>query len=148
MNEQFTIADILLVEDHPGDQLLIQRALADCRIANRLHIVEDGVDALKFLRRQAPFENAVTPHLILLDLNLPRLDGHEVLREIKGDEQLAWIPVIVMTSSQSDRDVLGSYLLHANSFITKPPDLRGFREALEQISNYWFVIVKIPEATP
>src|SRR5438067_71755 len=118
--------DILLVEDSPTDSLLTRRALADAKLVNRLHIVEDGVKALAFLRKQEPYADAPRPDLILLDLNMPRMDGREVLAEIKSDEDLKIIPVIVLTTSSAEEDVLKSYKLHANCYITKPVGFGAF----------------------
>ena len=136
--------DILLVEDSPTDALLTKRALADARLINRLHIVEDGVEAIDFLRRREPYADAPRPHLILLDLNMPRKDGREVLSEIKADEDLKVIPVIVLTTSQSDEDVLNSYKLHANCYIAKPVDFNSFAEAVAMIETFWFAVVTLP----
>ena len=136
--------DILLVEDSPTDALLTKRALADARLINRLHIVEDGVEAIAFLRRQPPYADAPRPQLILLDLNLPRKDGREVLAEIKADEDLRVIPVVVLTTSKSEEDVLRSYKLHANCYITKPVDFSSFAEAVVSLENFWFAVVTLP----
>ena len=136
--------EILLVEDSPSDALLTKRALAKARFINRLHIVEDGVKAIAFLRKQEPYADAPRPHLILLDLNMPRMDGREVLAEIKTDENLTIIPVIVLTSSKAEEDVLSSYRLHANSYITKPVDFEAFADAVASIENFWFGVVTLP----
>lgn len=140
------LSEILLVEDNPGDVLLMQKAFERCRIINRIHLARDGEAALRFLRNEAPFEAAPCPHLILLDLNLPKLDGREVLREIKSDPVLKVIPVVVLTSSDAESDVLRSYQLHANSFLTKPPTISGLQEVLMNLYNYWFAIVRLPPA--
>jgi len=136
--------EILLVEDSPTDALLTKRAFADARLINRLHIVEDGVEALKFLRREPPYETAPRPDLILLDLNLPKLDGREVLAQIKEDESLKVIPVVVLTTSQAEEDVLRSYRLHANCYISKPVDFDSFTEAMETLGKFWFAVVTLP----
>ena len=136
--------DILLVEDSPTDALLTKRALADARLVNRLHIVEDGVEAIAFLRNQGRYADAPRPQIILLDLNLPRKDGREVLSEIKADEALKVIPVVVLTTSKSEEDVLKSYKLHANCYITKPVDFSSFAEAVVSLENFWFAIVTLP----
>ncbi len=136
--------EILLVEDSPTDTLLTKRALADARLINRLHIVEDGVEAMAFLRRQAPHTNAPRPDLILLDLNLPRKDGREVLAEIKNDESLKIIPVAVLTTSRAEEDILRCYKLHANCFISKPVDFDSFVEAIKTLEKFWFAVVTLP----
>jgi CheY-like chemotaxis protein len=139
-----TPIDILLVEDSPTDALLTKRALAHAKLINRLHIVDDGVKAMEFLHRQAPYTDAPRPHLILLDLNLPKKNGREVLAEIKADEELKTIPVIVLTSSNAEEDVMGSYKLHANSYITKPVGFEAFAEAVASIENFWLAVVTLP----
>lgn len=136
--------EILLVEDNLGDIRLTQVALKDSKIANTLNVVKDGVDALAYLRREGPFANAVRPDIILLDLNLPRKDGREVLEEIKADETLRRIPVVVLTTSSADEDIVRSYNLHANCFITKPVDLNSFVTIVKSIEHFWFQIVKLP----
>ena len=136
--------EILLVEDNLGDIRLTQVALKDSKIANTLNVVKDGVDALAYLRREGPFVNAVRPDIILLDLNLPRKDGREVLEEIKADESLRRIPVVVLTTSSADEDIVRSYNLHANCFITKPVDLNSFVTIVKSIEHFWFQIVKLP----
>lgn len=136
--------EILLVEDNLGDIRLTQVALKDSKIANTLNVVKDGVDALAYLRREGPFVNAVRPDIILLDLNLPRKDGREVLEEIKADESLRRIPVVVLTTSSADEDIIRSYNLHANCFITKPVDLNSFVTIVKSIEHFWFQIVKLP----
>ncbi|MFQ5889838.1 MAG: response regulator [Gemmatimonadota bacterium] len=136
-------AEILLVEDNPGDVDLTREALSN-RLVNRLHVVEDGVKALAFVRRQGEYSDAPRPDLILLDLNLPRKDGREVLAELKADEKLRRIPVVVLTTSQADEDVLRSYNLNANCFVTKPVDVEKFLEAVQGIENFWLSIVTLP----
>ena len=136
--------DILLVEDSPTDALLTKRALGEAKLINRLHIVEDGVEAIAFLRKQDPYANAPRPHLILLDLNLPKKDGREVLAEIKSDEDLRVIPVVVLTTSKSEEDILRSYKLHANCYIAKPVDFNSFADAVASIENFWFAVVTLP----
>lgn len=136
--------EILLVEDNPGDAELTAMALKQGRVVNNLRVVEDGVEALKYLRKQGAFADTNPPDLILLDLNLPKKDGREVLQEIKGDPELRRIPVVVLTTSQSDKDILKSYELHANSYITKPVDLAGFLEVVQALKQYWLAIVKLP----
>jgi CheY-like chemotaxis protein len=138
--------DILLVEDNPGDIRLTQEALKESKMRNRLNIVNDGVEALDFLRRKAPYENAPRPDIILLDLNLPRKDGRAVLEEIKADADLRRIPVVILTTSDDEHDILRSYDLHANCYITKPLDLNQFASIVKTIENFWFQIVKLPPA--
>lgn len=136
--------EILLVEDEPGDAYLTKEALRSAKILNQVHVVEDGVEALAFLRRQAPFESAPRPDLIFLDLNLPRKDGREVLAEIKKDPGLASIPVVVLTTSKADEDVFRTYSLHANCFVTKPVDLDQFMAVIQATHEFWLTVVKLP----
>ena len=136
--------EVLLVEDDPGDVVLIQEAFEDNKVRNRLHCVSDGVDALRFLRREDEFADAPRPDLILLDLNLPRKDGREVLAEVKTDEQLQQIPVVVLTTSKLEEDVLRSYKLHANAYVTKPVDFDRFIEVVRQIDEFFVTVVKLP----
>ncbi len=136
--------EILLVEDSPTDALLTRRALEDGKLLNRLHIVEDGVKAIAFLRRQPPYAASPRPHLILLDLNMPRMDGREVLAEIKTDEDLKVIPVVVLTTSNAEVDVLKSYRLHANCYITKPVNFDSFAAAIASLEHFWFAVVTLP----
>jgi len=136
--------EILLVEDNLGDVRLTAEALADGKVNNVLHVVRDGVEALDFLFKRGEFKNVVRPDLILLDLNLPKKDGREVLREIKKDEDLKIIPVIILTSSKADEDILKAYNFHANCYITKPVNLYQFIEVVKEIENFWFTIVKLP----
>lgn len=138
--------DILLVEDNPADIRLTREALHDARIANRLHTVVDGEQALAFLRRVPPFENVPRPGLVLLDLNLPRIDGREVLAQIKGDPELHSIPVIVLTTSKAEGDVLLSYDRHANCYVTKPVDFAEFVAALQSLESFWLAVVTLPSA--
>jgi CheY-like chemotaxis protein len=136
--------EILLVEDSPSDTELTVEALAGAKVLNRLSIVQDGVKAMEFLRRQGPYANAARPDLIMLDLNLPCKDGREVLAEIKADQALQTIPVVVLTTSQAEQDVLHAYSLHANCYITKPVDFRQFLEVVKAIESFWLTIVKLP----
>ena len=136
--------EVLLVEDDPGDVLLVEEAFAYNKLRNRLHKVADGVEAMSFLRREGPFAAAPRPDLVLLDLNLPRKDGREVLAEIKGDRALLQIPVVVLTTSRADEDVLRSYELHANAFVTKPVDFDRFIEVVRQIDDFFVSVVKLP----
>lgn len=137
-------AEILLVEDNPGDVRLVQEALRESKIINQLHAVSDGKEALAFLRRQGSYANTRRPDLILLDLNLPRKDGREVLSEIKADPDLRRIPVVIVTSSKAEDDILKSYNHHANCYITKPLDLEKFIEVVKAIQDFWISIVKLP----
>ena len=136
--------DILLVEDNPGDVDLTLEALADSKLSNRMHVVEDGEKAMAFLRGEAPFDAHVRPDLVLLDLNLPRKDGREVLAEMKADPKLKSIPVVVLTSSAAETDVLKSYDLGANCYVTKPINLERFLEVVRCIHDFWLSIVVLP----
>ena len=137
---------ILLVEDSPGDVRLTREVLRDARIANELHIVGDGEEAMRFLRRQGAFDGVPRPDLILLDLNLPRKDGREVLAELKEDPDLHLIPVIVLTTSAAEQDVLRSYDLNAACYITKPIDLDEFISVVRSIESFWLSIVRLPHS--
>lgn len=136
--------EILLVEDSPGDVRLTREALADARVQNRLSVVTDGIEALAFLRRAGRYADAPRPDLILLDLNMPRKDGREVLQEIKSDETLRRIPVVVLTTSKAEEDVLRSYNLHANCYVTKPVDLEKFIVVVKSIDIFWLTVVTLP----
>jgi CheY-like chemotaxis protein len=136
--------DVLLVEDDPGDVLITREAFAENKLRNRLSVVSDGVNALQFLRREAEYADAPRPDLILLDLNLPRMDGHEVLAEIKSDSDLQRIPVVVLTTSDAEEDVLRSYDLHANAYVTKPVDFERFLGVVRQIDEFFVTVVKLP----
>ena len=142
--ENVEVIDVLLVEDDPGDVVLIQEAFADNKVRNRLHCVSDGVDALRFLRRQDEFADAPRPDLILLDLNLPRKDGREVLEEVKADTDLRTIPIVVLTTSEAEEDILRSYDLHANAYVTKPVDFDRFIEVVRLIDDFFVTVVKLP----
>lgn len=135
---------ILLVEDNPGDIRLTQEAMKEGPYDSVLHVVKDGVEALEFLRKKGKYALSETPDIILLDLNLPRKDGREVLAEIKADDNLKLIPVIILTTSDAEQDILKSYKLHANCFITKPVDLDHFIYIIRQIEIFWFTVVKLP----
>jgi chemotaxis family two-component system response regulator Rcp1 len=134
---------ILLVEDNPSDVMLTQIAMKECKIANHLQVASDGEEALRILRGQEG-GNSLRPDLILLDLNLPRMDGRELLSELKKDESLCAIPVVVLTTSDAERDVLQSYQLHANAYITKPIDMDQFVRVVRAIDEFWFDIVRLP----
>lgn len=136
--------EILLVEDSPSDADLTVEALSDGKVLNNLHWVEDGTQALAFLRRQGKYSNAPRPDLILLDLNLPKKDGREVLAEIKADPQFKLIPVIVLTTSAAERDILKTYELNGNCYITKPIDLEQFISVVKLIEMFWLAVVKLP----
>ncbi|MHC0064515.1 response regulator [Nostoc sp. UIC 10890] len=136
--------EVLLVEDNPGDAQLTRIALEDSKISIHLNVVEDGVEAMAFLRKQDQYAKAAHPDIILLDLNLPKKDGREVLAEIKGDENLKRIPVVVLTTSQAEEDILKAYNLSANCYITKPVDFDQFVKIVQSIENFWFAIVKLP----
>jgi len=137
---------ILLVDDNEGDILLTREALGEARIINRISVAYDGVDALRFLKKQPPFRDSEAPDLILLDINLPRMDGKEVLSIIKNDPDLKRIPVIMLTTSSSEKDILTSYDNHANCYITKPVDLDRFMSVVRTIEDFWISIVKLPKS--
>jgi CheY-like chemotaxis protein len=136
--------EILLVEDSAGDVRLTIEALKEAKVHNKLNVVPDGVEAMDYLNRKNAYKDASYPDLILLDLNLPRKDGREVLAEIKGDPKLKHIPVVVLTTSRSEEDVLKAYDLHANCYITKPVDFRQFMSIVKSIENFWLSVVKLP----
>ncbi len=137
--------EILLVEDNPGDVRLTKEALKEDKLHNRLHVVGDGLEALAWLRREGPYADSPRPDIILLDLNLPKKDGREVLSEVKADEELRRIPVVVLTTSRAEEDVLRAYNFNANCYITKPVDLEQFIKVVKSIQNFWLTIVKLPE---
>jgi CheY-like chemotaxis protein len=136
--------EVLLVEDNPGDVRLTREALKEGKVHNNLHVAPDGVEALAFLRREGRYADAVRPDLILLDLNLPRKGGREVLEEIKNDRALRHIPVVILTSSQAEQDIARAYDLHANCYISKPVDLDQFITVVRSIEDFWFTVVKLP----
>lgn len=136
--------EILLVEDNLGDVRLTREAVKEGKVKNNLSVARDGVEALDFLFKRGEFKNVVRPDLILLDLNLPKKDGREVLYEIKKDENLKTIPVVILTTSKAEEDILKAYNLHANCYITKPMNLSFFIEVVKAIDNFWFTIVKLP----
>jgi CheY-like chemotaxis protein len=138
-------AKILLVEDNPGDVRLTMEALKEGKILNEISVAADGVEAIAYLRRTGKYADAQRPDLILLDLNLPKKDGREVLEEIKGDADLKKIPVVVLTTSAAERDILRAYNLHANCYITKPVDLEQFMRVVQSIEDFWLTIVKLPQ---
>jgi CheY-like chemotaxis protein len=143
MNEVSPI-EVLLVEDDPGDVLMTREAFAEHKVGNTLRVVSDGAEALAYLRREGEYSDAVRPDLILLDLNLPRRDGREVLAEIKSDPELHHIPVVVLTTSAADEDILRSYELHANAYVTKPVDFDRFIAVVRQIDQFFVSVVKLP----
>ena len=150
MSETFhagRLVEILLVEDNEGDVLMTQEAITEADVATHLSVVEDGVEAIRFLRRMGPYTDAPRPDLILLDLNLPRKDGQEVLAEIKADVKLRAIPVVVLTTSQADKDVETAYELNANCYIVKPVDYDRLMEIIRCIEEFWLTVVKLPPRT-
>ncbi|WP_205315037.1 response regulator [Nonomuraea lactucae] len=136
--------EVLLVEDDQGDILLTREAFEVNKVRNRLHIVNDGEQAMAFLRGEAPYEDAPRPDLILLDLNLPRMDGMEVLREVKDDAELRTIPVVILTTSEAEEDILQGYRLHANAYVSKPVDFEQFIRVVRQIDDFFVTVVKLP----
>jgi len=136
--------EVLLVEDSPGDVRLTREAFKDAKVHISLHVASDGAEAMAFLGREGSYVNAPRPDLILLDLNLPKKDGREVLEEIKESASLKTIPVVILTTSASEKDILRSYRLHANCYITKPVDLAGFLKVVKSIDNFWLSVVKLP----
>jgi len=138
------ILDILLVEDSPADVIITREAFHEAKLLNTLHVVEDGVQALEFLHRRGPYASAPRPGLILLDLNLPRKNGREVLEEIKNDPELRAIPVVILTTSSADEDILNAYDLHANCYVIKPVGFENFSRAVQSIRNFWFSVVTLP----
>ena len=139
-----TLVKILLVEDNPGDVRLTREAFKENKVLNELHVVKDGVAAMAFLRREGEYADAPHPDLILLDLNLPKKDGREVLAEIKADDDLRTIPVVVLTTSENESDVFTMYNLHANCFITKPVDLDRFIDVVRSVEEFWLTVVRLP----
>jgi two-component system response regulator len=139
--------DILLVEDNEGDARLAKEAMRDSKVSNTIHHVPDGVEAMAFLRKEAKYADMPRPDLILLDLNLPKKDGREVLADIKADDVLKRIPVVILTVSNDEADILKSYNLHANCYITKPIDLGQFIKVVRSIEDFWLTIVKLPNGT-
>ncbi len=139
------IIDVLLVEDDDGDVLMTREAFEHYKIRNQLHVVSDGEQAVQFLRREGQYADAPRPDLILLDLNLPRFDGRQVLAEIKADAALRLIPVVVLTTSEAEEDILRSYELHANAYVTKPVDFDRFIEIIRKIDEFFVTVVKLPK---
>jgi CheY-like chemotaxis protein len=144
MSTATSTVEILLVEDNPSDVFLTRRVIKDCRMPNRLSVARDGVEALLFLNREEPFRDAPLPDLILLDLNLPRKNGRELLLEIKNDDRFKHIPVVVLTTSNTDADIMRAYQSHANCYIVKPVDMNQFVEVIRGIEAFWFMLSKLP----
>jgi CheY-like chemotaxis protein len=144
LDDDGAMIKVLLIEDDPGDVLITKEAFADNKVRNELSVVNDGVNALRFLRREGEYAGAPRPDLILLDLNLPRMDGHEVLANIKSDADLQQIPVVVLTTSDAEEDVLRSYRLHANAYVKKPVDFERFLGVVRQIDEFFVSVVKLP----
>jgi len=143
-NEAGRLAKVLLVEDNPGDVRLTKEAFREAKLKVDLTVVEDGVEALAFLRKQGEYSSATRPDLILLDLNLPKKDGREVLAELKEEDELKSIPVAILTSSQAEEDIIRSYQLHANCYVTKPVDLDQFLKVVKALEEFWLTVVKLP----
>jgi CheY-like chemotaxis protein len=139
-------AEVLLVEDSPGDVRLTREALKEGKVRNNLSVVSDGVEAMEFLRREGKYKDAPRPDIVLLDLNMPRKDGREVLAEMKSDEQLKRIPVVVLTTSEAEQDILRTYDLHANCYLTKPVDLEQFISIVKSVEDFWLTIVQLPKS--
>lgn len=139
-------AEVLLVEDSPGDVRLTREALKEGKVRNNLSVVSDGVEAMEFLRREGKYQDAPRPDIVLLDLNMPRKDGREVLAEMKSDEQLKRIPVVVLTTSEAEQDILRTYDLHANCYLTKPVDLEQFISIVKSVEDFWLTIVQLPRS--
>jgi CheY-like chemotaxis protein len=142
----YQMVNVLLVEDDAGDVLMTREAFEHYKIRNTLHVVTDGEQALQFVRREGDFADAPRPGLIMLDLNLPRRDGLEVLAEIKADPELRLIPVVILTTSQAEEDIVRSYALHANAYVSKPVDFERFIEVIRQIDNFFITVVKLPQS--
>lgn len=145
-NAQLQVVDVLLVEDDEGDVLMTREAFEYYKIRNTLHVVRDGEKALQFLRQLGEYASAPRPGLILMDLNLPRRDGLEVLAEIKEDPSLRLIPVVILTTSQAEEDILRSYALHANAYVSKPVDFERFIEVIRQIDSFFITVVRLPRS--
>lgn len=139
------VIDILLVEDNPGDVRLTEEALKESKLAVSMRVARDGIEALAILRGEGSYANQPQPDLILLDLNMPKMDGREVLRQIKSDDRLKRIPVVVLTTSEAEKDIVQAYGLHANCYITKPVELDAFMEIIKSIEGFWLTVVKLPD---
>ena len=136
--------EILLAEDNPGDVKLTRKGLEQGQIINNLHVVEDGVEAMKYLRQEGEYEDSPRPDLMLLDLNMPRMDGRDVLEAMDDDQELRRIPVVVLTSSEAEEDIVDSYELNANAYLTKPVDFEGFMDVIGSVEEFWLAVVKLP----
>lgn len=145
MGEPEKLIDVLLVEDDPGDVLMTQEAFEENKVANRLAVVNDGASAMEYLRKEGQYADVPTPDMVLLDLNLPRMDGREVLAAMKSDDNLRSIPVVVLTTSEAEEDVLRSYSLHANAYVTKPVDFQRFIDVVRQIDDFFVSVVRLPK---
>ncbi|MCE5181836.1 MAG: response regulator [Betaproteobacteria bacterium] len=143
-NQLVNAVDILLIEDNPGDVRLTREAMKEARIAVNLNVANDGLEAMAMLHQEAPYDSLPLPDLILLDLNMPRMDGREVLRLIKSDERLKHIPVVILTTSAAEKDIAQAYGMHANCYITKPVELDQFMEIVKAIEGFWLTVVKLP----
>lgn len=143
-NNMGRAAEVLLVEDSPGDVRLTREALKEGKVRNNLSVVSDGVEAMEFLRREGKYADAPRPDIVLLDLNMPRKDGREVLAEMKSDESLKRIPVVILTTSEAEQDILKTYDLHANCYLTKPVDLEQFISIVKSVEDFWLTIVQLP----
>ncbi len=144
IDSQAKTIEVLLVEDNPGDVRLTFEAMKEGKVVNHINVARDGVEAMAYLHRDGAYRNAARPDLILLDLNLPRKSGREVLAEVKADESLRQIPVVILTTSQAEEDILRTYNLHANCYVTKPVDLEQFIQVVRSINDFWFSVVKLP----
>jgi CheY-like chemotaxis protein len=144
MMDQVKPVEVLLVEDDPGDVLMTREAFEEFKVRNNLNVVSDGEEAMAYLRREGEYADVGRPDLVLLDLNLPRMDGRQVLAAIKGDEELASIPVVVLTTSEAEEDVLRSYRLHANAYVTKPVDFDRFIDIVRRIDDFFVTVVRLP----
>ena len=147
LNSNVDPVRILLVDDDPGDFLITREALEQSKLIHHLDVVNNGEEAMSYLRKEGDYTNSTTPHLVLLDLNLPRMGGREVLAEVKNDPALGHIPVIVLTTSEAENDVLSTYQLHANAFITKPVDFNRFHEVVRRIDDFFLTVVRLPNRT-
>jgi CheY-like chemotaxis protein len=145
MMDQVKPVEVLLVEDDPGDVLMTREAFEEFKVRNNLNVVSDGEEAMAYLRREGEYADVVRPDLVLLDLNLPRMDGRQVLAAIKGDDELASIPVVVLTTSEAEEDVLRSYRLHANAYVTKPVDFDRFIDIVRRIDDFFVTVVRLPQ---
>lgn len=141
------LIELLLVEDNPGDVRLMKEAFKEGKVLCKINVVEDGVTAMQYLRKEGTYREVSRPDIIMLDLNLPKKDGREVLEEIKSDEDLKRIPVVILTTSSDEQDILKSYNLHANCYITKPVDLEKFIHLVKSIETFWLTLVKLPDDT-